>query len=153
MQDIITRNEYCAAEVGRWQHMRGGMSKHPSSFILHERECDARCEPRRRSTSGSIPTSAALLASSASRSNADNIAVSRCRRVEERAQLVEKRMPHGRTDGFLEGGKDRPRGAYEQILADAGRVFHRDSLEALQMCGELFEVGQVPRRAPLLRGP
>ena len=62
----------------------------------------------------------------------------------EHTQLVTERKLHGCIDGIVDGTQGRPQGVYAQILVEVDRVVQRDSLEALQICGELVEFGEAP---------
>ena len=60
----------------------------------------------------------------------------------EDAQLVAERTPHGGIDGIVDGTQGQPQ--YVHILVEVDRAVQRQSLEALQICGELVEFGEAP---------
>ena len=147
-QRIVPSYEPLAAESERRQHVRCDVGEHAGALVRHERNArdggyDARREPRREIRQRLHSDVRRVARLERIESGADDLVVPRGRRVAEHAQFVAERASHGRIDGVVDGAQGRPQGMYAQILVEVGRVVQRNSLEALQICGELVEFGEA----------
>jgi hypothetical protein len=147
-QRIVPRYEPLAAESERRQHVRCDVGEHAGALVRYERNtqdggCDARREPRREIRQRLDSDVRHVASFECIESGADDLVVPRARRVAKHAQLVAEWASHGRIDGVIDCAQGRPQCMNAQILIEVGGVVQRNSLEALQICGELVEFSET----------
>lgn len=124
------------------------MREHAGAIVRHERDardggCDARREPRYEVRQRLDSDVRCIARVERIEGGTDDGVIPRGGGVAEHAQLVAERPPHGRIDGIVDGTQRGPERMEAQILVEVCRVVQRDSLKALQVCGEFVEFGEA----------